>query len=170
MALSTGKGWTQTWTWTRTRPRTHHSAMGGQCSWGEPVDRHPVSCPTAPPGVMALSKSLNISALASPAPAFYQMLSAICEGVQLGPTPQNWWDHSGPEQPLSIGLVWQASKNHPEQPLATHPEEFPYLLTCIRDRQSFCLVWTLNIYSMQTPSAKVQANPEEPPPHRSPGL
>lgn len=28
----------------------------------------------------------------------------------------------------------------------TQPAEFPYLLTCIRDTQSFCLVWTLNIF------------------------
>lgn len=68
MTVSAGKGWSQTWTWTWTQNQTHHSAVGGQCSWGEHVDRHLVYM--APPGVMALNKSLNISAVASPALAF----------------------------------------------------------------------------------------------------
>lgn len=119
-----------------------------RCGWPVLMGWPLVSCSTAPAGVMALNKSLNISAVASPALAFYQILSAMCEEVEMGPALQNCRDHSQPEtlQPLSIGLAWQASKGHPKQPSATQPAEFPCLLSCVRHIQSFLSVWTLNIF------------------------
>lgn len=163
MTVSAGKGWRQTRTWTGTQKQIHHSAVGGQCSQGEHVDRHPVY--TVPPGVMALNKSLNISCLFPKCFQQYVKRYRWAQPCRIAETTHN----------QRLGSLWvlgwygKTAKAILNSPWPHSQQNFPICWPASGTYNPFA--WCeLLIFSVQTPSAKVQANPEKPPPHWSPGL